>query len=163
MFKATIATICLLAAMPAMAQQTYSLGQCTRMALENNIEMKKANVGIEQAEEQKKEVFTKFFPTIRATGFAMKANKNLINYDANLLDRMPEDFATTFRQEFPSLVKYTEFNVGVLDRFFSGSVLLTQPVFAGGRIINGYKLTKLGTRASFFDLIVSTFPGISAT
>jgi len=142
-----IAAICLATAAQTQAQATYSLGQCTKMAFENNIEMKKADIGIQQAEQQRKEVFTKFFPSVSAGGLAFKANKDLVRHDFDLTQNLPSNLVTSFRQEFPTLEKYTTFSIGMLDHFYGGSIKAIQPVFLGGRLINGYKLTKLGVEA----------------
>jgi len=142
-----IAAICLATAVQTQAQATYNLSQCTQMAFENNIEMKKADIGIQQAELQRKEVFTKFFPSVSAGGLAFKANKDLVSHDFDLTKNLPSNLVTSFRQEFPNLDRYTTFSMGLLDHFYVGSIQAIQPVFLGGRLFNGYKLTKLGVEA----------------
>lgn len=114
---------------PLVAQKRYTLVQCRSMALENNIRMKQAGIGQDSARETKKEAFTKYFPTISATGTSYIANKGLVQMNLSPQIQM-------------SLLKN-----GVM-----GGVTATQPLFTGGRIVNGSKLAKIGVEVSQFQM-----------
>lgn len=116
-------------ASPLTAQKRYTLVQCRSMALENNIRMKQAGIGQDTARETKKEAFTKYFPTISATGASYIANKGLVQVDLSPQMQM-------------SLLKN-----GVV-----GGITATQPLFTGGRIVNGNKLAKIGVEVSQFQM-----------
>ncbi len=116
----------LLVAVNAAAQEkrVVSLDECRSLALEHNITMRTADINYQQAVEQKREAFTNFFPTIEASGGAYTINKYAV--DTNIMG-MP--------------LQYVK----------SGSFALVeamQPVFAGGRIVNGNKLAKVGVEVS---------------
>lgn len=113
------------ALLPVQAQTVRSLDECRRMALEHNAGVRNAINSVEAAKEEKKEAFTKYFPTLSASGTAFNANKHLVQMD------MGGGMAL-------SLIKD-----GV-----TGGVTLMQPVFMGGQIVNGNKLAKVGVQVS---------------
>lgn len=123
MIKHYIFLLASLVVIPASAQ-TYTLSQCREMALNHNVEMKNADISIRQAKEQEREAYTNYFPTVSAMGIGMNSNKHFVNMSMGQLGvQMVKD--------------------GLL-----GSVTATQPVYAGGQIINGHKLSKLGIEVS---------------
>lgn len=122
--KVSSIALCMLLAIPVGAQNVYSLEQCRQMAIENNIKMRTATTNIQSAEQQKKEAFTKYFPTVNAVGVGYDANKGLIE--------------TTI-----ATMKLSMLKDGVV-----GGVSAVQPVFAGGQIINGNRLAKVGVDVS---------------
>lgn len=108
--------------------QTLSLQQCQQMAHNHNIALRTARNNITMAEEQKKEAFTNYFPTISASGLAFAANKNQISY--NLGDMQLD------------MIKNGTF----------ASVDAVQPIFAGGQIMNNNKLAKVGVEIGKLQL-----------
>lgn len=105
----------------ASSQNVYSLEQCRQLALSQNIKMTEAERKVEMADETKKEAFTNYFPSVTAGGGGFIANKGLIEME--LAPGMGASFAKD----------------GII-----GGVAAMQPVFAGGQIVNGNKLAKLG-------------------
>lgn len=105
----------------ASSQNVYSLEQCRQLALSQNIKMTEAGRKVEMADETKKEAFTNYFPSVTAGGGGFIANKGLIEME--LAPGMGASFAKD----------------GII-----GGVAAMQPVFAGGQIVNGNKLAKLG-------------------
>lgn len=105
----------------ASSQNVYSLEQCRQLALSQNIKMTEAGRKVEMADEMKKEAFTNYFPSVTAGGGGFIANKGLIEME--LAPGMGASFAKD----------------GII-----GGVAAMQPVFAGGQIVNGNKLAKLG-------------------
>lgn len=106
------------------AQTTLTLEQCVDEALQNNLKLRRADNDILASAEQRKEAFTKYFPTVSATGMGMAANEHLIQMD---LAGMGLNFIKN----------------GV-----TGSVSAMQPLFAGGQIVNGNKLAQVGEDVS---------------
>lgn len=115
-----------LCAVMAHAQNTVlSLDDCRARAIEQNITLRNASEKVTAASEQQKEAFTNYFPTISASGMAYNANKGLIEMEMEPGQTM-------------SLLKN-----GVM-----GGITLTQPIFAGGQIVNGNKLARVGVEVS---------------
>ena len=123
--KLIIFILCVLAMTPAFGQKTYTLEKCRSMALSHNIKMKKAQTEVRLAEETKKEVLTTFFPTVAASGAAFNANKGLLELELA-----------------PGM------GMSMLKNGVVGSITATQPIFAGGQIINGNKLAKVGVEVT---------------
>ena len=68
----------LLAASSAQAQRLMTAEQAVSDALQNNVRMKNADNDIEAARQAKKQAFTKYFPTVSATGIGYMADKGLL-------------------------------------------------------------------------------------
>lgn len=105
------------------SQTVFSLEDCKQMALKNNVKMQNAVADIQIAEEQSKEAFTQFFPQISSSATAFNLNKALIN--------MQSEGGRT----------------SMLKNGYSVMVTAMQPIFAGGQIVNGNKLARLGLEA----------------
>jgi outer membrane protein TolC len=133
---------------PVRAGERLTLDECKRLALQNNVLTKNSLLETEAARQIQKAAFTKYFPSISASGTALEADNPLLEitseggnlpvYDGNLANLAT---ATEFAY-FPSTT------MGVLDSLRLGMVTVVQPVFAGGRIVNGNRLAALGVEAS---------------
>ncbi len=102
-------------------QTKYSLDKCLEMARENNKKIINSKLFIRSSVEEEKNVLTSFFPQVNAMGTRFRAKDPFISIDMN------------------GGLSYSFLKKGTI-----GSVTLTQPIFAGGKIINSYKLAKLG-------------------
>ena len=119
-----VAVIDLLLILQMKAQNVYSLEQCRKLAMEKNIKRRTSINNILIAEEQKKVAFTKYFPTIEATGTVYNSTKGLIQTDLGGI------------------------NLSMLKNGVVGGVTVTQPIFVGGRIINSNRLAKINVEVS---------------
>lgn len=127
--KTTIITISLaLLSVTASAQRTLSADECVSLALANNVRMKNAANNIKAAEETRKEAFTKYFPTLSASGGGFIADKALMKM--NVAEGMSM-----------SLMKN-----GVV-----GGVTAQMPLFTGGRILNSNKLAAVNREVSLLQ------------
>lgn len=127
--KTTIITISLaLLTVTASAQRTLSADECVSLALANNVRMKNAANNIKAAEEIRKEAFTKYFPTLSASGGGFIADKTLMKM--NVAESMSM-----------SLMKN-----GVV-----GGVTAQMPLFTGGRILNSNKLAAVNREVSLLQ------------
>jgi outer membrane protein TolC len=126
-FKCVFVSIFLGVCAPSAPSQNIalSLDDCRKYALDNNKKLQNAQTSIEAAKETSKEAFTNYFPSVSGSAFGYNANKGLLQMD------MGPDMSM-------SLLKN-----GIL-----AGVTITQPVFAGGQIVNGNKLAKLGVEVS---------------
>lgn len=109
----------------AYSQNTYTLEECRRLALENNVKIRNAANAVKMAEQENKEAFTKYFPNISASGIAFNANKGLME-----MDILPD------------------MGMSILKDGMAGGITLVQPLFAGGKIVNGNRLAKVGLNIS---------------
>ena len=67
--------------MPALAQQTYTLDECIREALSNNVRIKNANNDLSASQHVRQKAFTKYFPTFSASGGGFMSDKGLLEME----------------------------------------------------------------------------------
>lgn len=103
---------------------TYTLEQCVNEATANNAKLRNADRQIMMSGEQRKEAFTKYFPTISAMGLGYTSNRGLVQMDMGGA------------------------SVSMLKHGTAASVTAMQPLFAGGQIVNGNRLAKVGEDVS---------------
>ncbi len=122
---ALLAAMSMTTQLPTQAQRVYTLDECRTMALENNIKIRNAQNDVEAAQHTQKEAFTNYFPNISATGVGYNANKGLVEMEVA-----------------PGM------SLSMLKNGIMGGVTATQPIFAGGQIVNGNRLAAVGVEAS---------------
>ncbi|ADQ80547.1 acriflavin resistance protein [Paludibacter propionicigenes WB4] len=136
--------------------RTLSIDSCKIYALKNNKTIKNADLEVKSALETKKSAFTNYFPKVSASGLAMRSadylvkgtipSMNLPVYDGNLAN-----LATASQFAY-----VPEIPINALDYINMASVSVTQPLFAGGRIVNGNKLAKIGSEVSQQKKLLNT-------
>ena len=118
------------------------------MALENNIELKNSQLEIDKARATKNEARAEYFPTVSAQAVAFDALNPMISFGIEDIDN------AQLRQLLYTL--YAEYGVNMgIDKEYSFvqngmmlNAMVTEPIYAGGRIHNGNKLAKLGIDAA---------------
>jgi outer membrane protein TolC len=83
----------------------------------------------------RKEAFTKYFPSLSATGGGFRASNPMMEMDLPIGALLGEP-------DMPPV------SFGMLEKGMIGAVMASQPVFAGGQIINGNRLAKIGVEAA---------------
>jgi outer membrane protein len=147
----------------AQAGQQLTLEESKRLALQNNVQTKNSLLETEAARQIRRVAFTRYFPSINASGMAFDADKsfmeitteggNLPVYDGN-----PAHLGTASQfAYFPSTT------MSLMGSMSLGMVTAVQPVFAGGRIMNGNKLAALGVEASEDKALLSRNEVLLAT
>ena len=134
--------------------QVYSLQQCIDMALENSYELKNSRIDMQIADLTKKELFTKYFPSVSASGTIFKSNEYLLKQSIDL---------SMLSQLLGALVGVNPAALGIpmvfpLEMIREGTigfVTATQPIFAGGQIYNGNRLAKVGREVSGLKMTLS--------
>ncbi len=109
MKKGAISLVCLIGVTAVQAQQSFTLEECRRMALDNNKELKISEEKIKEEYSKKKAAFTKYLPDLSFTGTYLYNSKNisLLSEDAHL----PVFSANTDgSMNLPSSVKGTTLN-----------------------------------------------------
>ena len=138
-------------ALPVFAQRTMTLEESKALALQNNAKIKNGALGIEASRQTRKGAFTKYFPSISAGGATFEAQKNLMEI-STLGGNLP-----VYNGNPATLMTATQFaympasTMGLLKSGTFGIVTATQPIFAGGRILNGNKLASLGEDVSEYE------------
>jgi len=141
---------CVMLPLMASAQQrVLSLDECRALSAENDPYEKNARLDVLAAKAQKQEALAAYFPSVSATAAAYHALHPLINIGvtdilgtsdnalniSNYVDEMAPQY------DLPTRYKAMQYGNGA-------TVSVTQPIFAGGRIVNGNKLASLGVEAA---------------
>ena len=138
--------------------QTYTLEQIKDSALQNNFAIRSAKYGVEAAQQQRKEAFTKYFPSVSGTGVWFNANKGMaqttINPSASISPELGAALAQSLPQEALAALA-NPISISMMKNGTIGSLMAVQPVFAGGQIVNGNKLAKVGEEVSKLQLQLS--------
>ena len=116
------------------AQETsLSLKDCIVLSECNNPYIKNTSLDIESARYQKKEVFAEYFPRLSFRALGVSSYDYFIDLVIG-----PELGEMARSSEFGGYTKYG----------FNATLSLMQPLYAGGRIVTGNKLAKVGIKAA---------------
>ena len=141
-----------------LSAQTYTLSQLKDSALHNNIAIRSAKHAIDAAQQQRKEAFTKYFPNISGTGLWFNADKGMAQTELNLSEQITPELGMALAQALPAealAALGSPISVSMMKNGTIAGVTAVQPVFAGGQIINGNKLAKVGEDVSRLQLQLS--------
>ena len=142
----------------ATSQQVYTLEQIKYSAIHNNIAIRSAKYDIDASQQQRKEAFTKFFPNVSGTGLWFNANKGMAQMELNPSSMISPELGAALAQSLPpaALAELgNPISISMMKNGTIGSLMAMQPVFAGGQIINGNKLAKVGEDVSRLQLQLS--------
>ena len=169
--KKILVAISIIASFPLSAQVTtpYShwkgsegkvltLQQLKDSALHNNIAIRNAKQSVEVAKQQRKEAFTKYFPSLSGTGLWFNADKGMAKMDMSPSEFISPEIGNTLAQILPaemlaaigSPISMTMMKNGTI-----AGITAIQPIFAGGQIVNGNRLAKVGEDVSRLQLQLS--------
>ena len=135
-----------------------TLSQLKDSALRNNIAIRTTHLGIEAARQQRKEAFTKYFPNVSGTGLWFNANKGMAQTSINPSEAIPASLASSLAASLPVEALAALANpvsISMMKNGTIGSLMAVQPVFAGGQIVNGNRLAKVGEDVSRLQLQLS--------
>lgn len=124
----------------AHAEETLSplsLESCLSLALSHNRELQNAALDIQAAHQQRQEAFTNYFPQLSANVMAFQAFDKVIQNDGII----PQEIAALGEQFYPLIGQ--PYSIRELNKGLTATATLMQPLFAGGKIVNGNKLARL--------------------
>ena len=149
-FGAVLLAVFVLPAPKAAAQRhLLTLEECKELCSDNDYRIRNAGLDVLAARARKQEALAEYFPSVSATAMAFHALNPFI--DIGITDIIGKSEAawniSNYWDEFsqqnglPSRYRALEYG-------YSASLSLTQPVFAGGRIVTGNRLAALGDEAA---------------
>ncbi len=136
----------------------YTLQQLKDSALRNNIAVRAAQHDIDAARQQRRESLTKYFPNVSATGLWFNANKGMAEMDMNPSEMIPAELGASLSQVIPPQMLAalsSPMSISMMKNGTVGSVTAMQPVFAGGQIVNGNRLARVGEDVNRLQLQLS--------
>ena len=113
--------------------QPYSLEDVQRLALENNRVLKNARIEMQAADADKDMAYTKYFPTASASVMGFAAAKEIMRPELDLKKIVPG---------LPDWIQ-TTYGMDMLKSGALANIMVAQPIYAGGQIVNGNKLAAL--------------------
>lgn len=135
--------LCLLAGLASAThgQTRLSLGECVRLALENNKRLAAADAEAAAARYEEKSARANFFPSLSLTGTGLYGTSDgtLRIEGGQLPVRGADGKPTGATALFPGL------DIGYeLGWLFGGGVKIEQPVYRGGKVRTAYRIRRLG-------------------
>lgn len=152
-----------------------SLDSCRALCLRNQAGVQNSRLAVDAAMETKKAAFTKYFPDIRATGAAFQMASPLLNINSER-DEADIDLNVLYKNNNLSsllaeleanpvlggLIKSLDLNgmaknfsasaeMKAIDKGATAMVSAVQPLYAGGRIVNGNRLAQVGVDAAVYQ------------
>lgn len=158
MKKIFVVIICCICSEMAAAQTSYTLEQILNIARMHNITLRNAYHAYDAAIEQRKEAFTKYFPSISGTGLWFNANKGMAQTTVTPSEMISPEMGAGLAQMFPAEALAALANpvsISMMKNGTIGSLMAVQPVFAGGQIVNANRLAKVGEDVANLQLQLS--------
>ena len=140
----------LLGAGMAVAQTNggWSLDSCKALARRNNVAVRNADLDVQAAREVKKQALTKYFPNVSGVALGYHALNPLIEYGiGDVKNAEAREMLYNWYAEEGAALGLPN-SISLCERGVTAGVTAVQPVFAGGRIVNGNKLAQVGVEAA---------------
>ena len=133
--KKILSILIILISASAMSAQevSLSLNDCIVLSESNNPYIKNTYLDIQSARYQKKEVFAEYFPRLSFRALGISSYDYFIDIVVG--------------PELGKMARDSGFG-GTTKSGFNASLSLVQPLYAGGRIVTGNKLAKVGEKAA---------------
>lgn len=131
------------------AQQRLSLQDCLEMCEANNPYVRNSKLDIQASKAMKDELLWSYFPDVSINGLGYYAQKPLIRITpTDLLGT--SDLAWTLNNAYLDIANRYDLrkDYSTLRGGYALGMMAVQPVYAGGRIVNGNRLASVGVRAS---------------
>ena len=129
--------------------QELSLQDCLDMAAANEVKSANAELDVLASRAQRSEAMSMWFPSVSVSGMYYYAFDPLLQLTIDDILGTSETASTikNVLQKFP-LTQDLPSQWNFFENGYAASVMLRQPVFAGGRIANGNRLAALGVEAA---------------
>ena len=145
-------------------EEVLQLDSCCAMAMRHQAKIINAELGVEAAHHTKKAAFSNYFPKASIMAGYFQSLDYMIDLSTQGLDKngaqlnVSMDYdgndLTGITDDLRALLDKLNFNaeLKMLDHGAFVNAMVTQPIFAGGRIFTGNKLAKLGEDVSELQL-----------
>lgn len=134
------------------AQEVLTLEECLQMGESNNPYIRNAQLDILSSRAMKSEVAWEYFPTVSLNGIGYYAQDPLLNVGlTEILGN--SDLSWNLNNAYVDFAKVNGLKTGFtsMQKGYGVAMVLTQPVYAGGRIVNGNRLAAIGIEASILQ------------
>lgn len=142
-------SVLLASSVSAQQQIALSLEDCRKMAATNDPYVRNSALDVLAAKAQKQEALAAYFPTVSATAAGFHALDPLVRIGLSDIlgsSDAANNIKTQIQQTAPLYGLPTSYET--LQYGYGASVTVMQPLYAGGRIVNGNRLASLGIEAA---------------
>jgi outer membrane protein TolC len=120
-----------------------SIDSCKSLAIKNNKKIKESKFEVEAALAVKKNAFTNYFPKVNGMAMGMRSANYLVDMNIPTMnlpvyDGNPASLATATQFTY-----VPETPIKAMKSMNMANIMVAQPIFSGGRIINGNRLAKI--------------------
>lgn len=139
----------LMSSVLTLSAQPLTLDSCLRLAKENNRELRNAALDVRKAEEVKKQAFTKYFPNISGMALGYHSLNPMVEVGVNDIvhNRQAREILNMLYKQYGAALGIDN-TLSLFQHGVVAGVTAVQPIFAGGQIVNGNRLAKVGIEAA---------------
>ena len=126
-----------------------TLDDCRQMAMQNNTAVLNAGLDVAAAKARKQEAVAEYFPTVSVNALAFYAFDPLLEIGVtDILGK--SDFSSSLENILSSYAAQYGFSpyYSTLKKGVTASVSVVQPLFAGGRIVTGNRMARIGLESA---------------
>ncbi len=159
MKKKILPIIILLSCGISISAQTVTLcwEDIRNSASQNNASIINAGLDVKAAELQKKEAIWEYFPKLSATALGFYSLHPLLEVGVtDILGKNDIAWEINNRIEYLGAMYGISTKYTALQNGYSTSLMFMQPIFAGGRIVNGNRLALVGLKAAEYQQNIET-------
>lgn len=131
-----------------LSAQSLSLDSCLSLARQNNADIHASQLAVQKAQAVKDQVYTKYFPNVTFNGIGYIAAQPMIEFGVD--DINSNDMRELMEAIYEAFSDESDINnrLELMKKGAGGALMLAQPIYAGGRIVNGNRLASLGVEAA---------------
>jgi len=139
-----------------------TLNDCIEMASKENIAVRNSHLDYLSAKMQKREALASYFPTVNALATGFQAINPLVRIELNDLFGS-SDAANNLKYYLNTEASMAGISTtySALSNAYGAGLMLTQPIYAGGRIVNGNRLAALGIESAKLQENISRRDAVS--
>lgn len=125
-----------------------TLDNCLEAARKNNLQLQQSALQVGKAREVKAQAFTKYFPQVSIMAFGYQSLRPMVNFGIEDVDNSGlRDLLNTLYGNYGAAMGIDN-HLSLFQHGVVAGVTALQPLYAGGQIVTGNRLAKLGIKAA---------------
>ncbi len=153
--KKYLYSIVLLSIGLSLSAEPLTLDSCLALARRNNRELQSAALSVDKAKQVKSQALTKYFPQISGTAMGYHSLHPLLEPSIdNIGNNTVREILTTLYNEYGAALGLPS-SLSFLQYGYMAGVSAIQPVYVGGKIVNGNRLAKVGVEAAELQQLIA--------
>lgn len=128
--------------------QVLTIDSCLSLARQNNKELRHAELNIKKAQQVKNQAFTNYFPQVKATAIGYHSLHPMVEVGIDDINNASvRDLLTTLYGNYGAALGLDN-TISLFQYGYQAGVTALQPVYMGGKIVDGNQLAKVGVEAA---------------